>query len=240
MQVQAYVDEIKLELTGNLLELEIPDSTIMTIVNKALRETQRYIDTTKLMTIPFASCIDLSKSKVSSVSRVFRAEGYLADTSTNNLTGVSNVDPMQAMQWQMLTGAGNMYNLNDWVMNYASWNTLLQIRNTTSTDMSFKEDKSAKKLYINSANDKPAMVTIEYVPLYDSVEEIESDYWIDIIVRMSVALTKVALGRIRSRYKQSNALWEQDGETLLNEGNEELKELRETLRVNAQLCYPLD
>ena len=57
---------------------------------------------------------------------------------------------------------------------------------------------------------------------------------------MSVALTKVALGRIRSRYKQSNALWEQDGETLLNEGNEELKELRETLRVNAQLCYPLD
>ena len=83
---------------------------------------------------------------------------------------------MQAMQWQMLTGAGNMYNLNDWVMNYASWNTLLQIRNTTSTDMSFKEDKSVKKLYINSANDKPAMVTIEYVPLYDSVEEIESDY----------------------------------------------------------------
>ena len=29
-------------------------------------------------------------------------------------------------------------------------------------------------------------------------------------------------------------------ETLLQEGNEELKELRETLRVNSLLCFPKD
>lgn len=53
-------------------------------------------------------------------------------------------------------------------------------------------------------------------------------------------MTKIGLGRVRTRFKQTNALWEQDGETLLNEGNEELKELREVLRTNATLFYPLD
>lgn len=66
------------------------------------------------------------------------------------------------------------------------------------------------------------------------------DYWIDKIVQLATALTKVTLGRIRSRYTQSNALWTQDGETLLQEGNEELNTLREELRTNHQLVYPID
>ena len=96
-----------------------------------------------------------------------------------------------------------------------------------------------KKLYINTL-DRPDSITIEYVPRFVAVEEVTSDYWIDIIMRLSVALTKIGLGRIRSRYTQTNALWTMDGETLLNEGNEELKELREALRVASQLTYPID
>lgn len=238
MEMKAYLEEIKLELTGNLLELELPDSTLILVVKKALREVQRYIDTTQLMTIPYAPCIDLKGSKVSSVSRVFRAKGYLGEDASSAFY----TDPMYAMQWQILSGgsAGNMYNLNDWVLNYASWNTLLQLRNTTSTDMAFKQDHQAEKLYINSGFDKPEMVTIEYVPYFESVEEVKSDYWIDIIMRYSVALTKITLGRIRSRYVQSNALWTQDGDTLLQEGNAELNALRERLQVNSQMIYPLD
>jgi hypothetical protein len=57
---------------------------------------------------------------------------------------------------------------------------------------------------------------------------------------MCVGLTKVALGRIRTRFSQSNALWAQDGEKLLEEGNTELKDLREILRTNANLVYPID
>ena len=55
------------------------------------------------------------------------------------------------MQWQMLTGSGDIYNLNDWIMNYSAWK-VLQIRNTTSTDLSFKQDKQAEKLYISLTN----------------------------------------------------------------------------------------
>lgn len=57
---------------------------------------------------------------------------------------------------------------------------------------------------------------------------------------MSVALTKVVLGRIRTRFTQSGALWAQDGDKILEEGNTELKELREVLRSNSNLITPID
>ena len=53
MKMDAYVDEIKLALTGGVLELEVDDAVIQKIVNSALREVQRYICSTKLITIPF-------------------------------------------------------------------------------------------------------------------------------------------------------------------------------------------
>ena len=236
-----YVDEIKTQLTGGLIELEIDDDHIKKIVNTALREVQRYIDTTKIITVPFSPCIDIAKLeeekniKVSSVSRVFREQTY---SSANSSASFS--DPLYLSQIQMLAGnGGNIGLLNNYVGNYAAYNSLLQIKNTTSTDLMFKEDKADKKLYINVI-DLPASITIEYVPRFDVVEDVTSDYWIDIIMRLSVALTKIGLGRIRSRFKQTNALWEQDGDQLLNEGNEELTALRETLRVASQLTYPLD
>lgn len=238
MELREYISEIKLELTGGVLELELPDSTLCQVVNKALREVQRYITSTELMTIPFASCIDLSDSNVSVVTKIYRTEGYLGDTETGGVS--SAVDPMYAQTWMAFTNGGTMYNLNDYVLNYLSYNTLLQMRNTTTTDMAFKYDKQADKLYINSAMDRPVMVTIEYIPIIKDVSEVKSDYWQDIILRLSVALTKTILGKIRNRYKQTNALWTQDGDQMSEEGNKELADLRLKLETNAQLVYPLD
>ena len=118
--------------------------------------------------------------------------------------------------------------------------TLQQIRNTTSSDLAFRYDKSSNKLYINIATSKPESITIEYIPIYKDVSEIVSDYWIDIIVRLATAIAKVALGRIRTRYTQSNALWTQDGQQMLDEGNNELNDIREKLQASTQLCYPID
>ena len=101
-------------------------------------------------------------------------------------------------------------------------------------------DKSSNKLYINIATAKPQKITIEYIPVFEDVSEIKSDYWIDIIIRLATAIAKVTLGRIRSRYTQSNALWTQDGQTMLEEGNAELNDIREKLQASTQLCYPID
>ena len=57
---------------------------------------------------------------------------------------------------------------------------------------------------------------------------------------MSVAYAKQMLGRIRTRYTQSGALWTQDGDKLLEEGNNEASAIREELKKNSQLVLGID
>lgn len=241
MTLQDIIEEIKLELSGNLLEMEIEDSTIESVIKKAMRELERYWDETTLVTVPFSSCIDLAgspldlKEKANAVVNVYRTDGIGDSAGTDGLS-----DPIVAQQWLLFSNAGTMYNLNDYILNYASWASLLQVKNTMSTDMSFKEDRHNNKLYINNYMNVPKQITIEYIPKLTDVEAIKDDYWIDVLIKLSTALTKVILGRIRTRFSQSNALWGMDGEKLLEEGNTELRELREILRLNSNLIYPLD
>ncbi len=242
-----YIENIKLELgcygsdSNNeiFLQMELSDSQLGKVVDRALLEVQKYIDSTKLMTVPFARCINLEGTPVSSILRVYRAEG-LNGSAAESGGQTTVMDPMYVQTWMAFTNGGTMYNLNDYLLNYLSYSTLMQMRNTTSTDMAWKQDHTENKLYINDGFDAPKAVTIEYVPKYSDVNEIVSDYWIDILLRLSVALTKQILGRIRTRYKSSSNLWEQDGETLLSEATEELKDLREKLRVNSQIILPID
>lgn len=234
------VEELKLELTGQVLEMELDDSTLDLTINKALRELQRYWDETTLVTIPYASCINYAGTPLeesSSIVRVYRTVGVgNSEDASNSVT----MDPMYAQQWMVFSNAGTMYNLQDYVMNYASWSTLSQVRNTMSTDLAFREDKHACKLYINNNISSPGNITVEYIPKLRSVEDIKSDYWKDVLVRMSLDLVKIQIGRIRTKFTQSNALWTLDGDKLLEEGNTDLKELREILRANSNMVYPID
>jgi hypothetical protein len=240
LKLEEVLDEIKIELTGYILDMEINDETLVSVVKKALRELTRYWDESKMCTIPYAQCINLDgeffKEEVSSIVKVYRTEGI--GDSADGLSVMN--DPVQMAQFAIFSNGGTMYNLQDYVMNYASWMTMYQIKNTMSTDLTFKEDRHDNKLYISCGNSRPSMITIEYIPKLKSVEDIKSDYWIDILIKLCVAMTKVVLGRIRTRFTQSNALWTQDGERILDEGNTELKELREILRVNSNMAFLLD
>lgn len=240
MKLEDILSEIKLELTGYVLDMEINDETLVSVVKKSLRELERFWDETTMITVPFASCIDLDgdffKEHVSSIVKVYRTEG-IGDTSEG--LSVAN-DPIQMAQFAIFSNGGTMYNLNDYIMNYSSWMTMTKIRNTMATDLAFKEDRHNKKLYISKAMSTPNFITIEYIPKLQSVEDIQSDYWIDILIKYCVALTKIVLGRIRTRFSQSNALWTQDGDKILEEGNTELKELREILRLNSNMIYLID
>ena len=238
MTMQEVIAEIKLELTGYILDVEIDDTTIESVVKKSMRELERYWDETTLVTIPFSSCIDLAnseldlKEKVSTIVKVYHTD---AIGETTNMG-----DPAYMQQWMLFSNGGTMYNLNDYILNFSAWNTLLRIKNTMSTDLSFIEDKHNNKLYINHYLDTPSRITVEYIPKLTDIEAIKSEYWIDILIRMSTAMTKIVLGRIRTRFTQSNPLWTQDGEKLLEEGNSERKELLEILRTNSNLIYDID
>ena len=249
MKKQEYIDYIKLMVTGGRLKLEIPDETLGLYVDHAFQEIHRYLDETQFITVPFARTIDLTGSPVNSVIKVYRTEGYTGDNSEGITT--SDIDPMYAQTWMAFSSGGTMYNLSNYVLNYLSYNTLLQMKSTLSTELDFREilhdrgrdlknptDKHL--LYVNSSYDTPTSITIEFVPNYTSVEQLTSTYWIDILKKLSLALVKIALGRIRSKYSLTNASWTVDGATLLQEGNEELKELREILRTNSVYMYPKD
>lgn len=238
MDMSAYIDELKLALSGNLLDLELDDSVFVSVINSSLREVQRYIGTTALITVPYSSCIDCKPYKISSVYNIFRASGYLSGDDGQGASSIQ--DPMYVAQWQMLSGNGGIFGINKFSTNYAVWNSALQIRNTISTDLSYRYDKPSEKLYINCAFDIPTAITIEYIPRFDDVNQITSDYWIDIIQRMSIAKAKMALGRVRTRFNSPNAPWQQDGETILAEGREELTELRTYLQENSMLSQAFD
>lgn len=236
MEITGYREELKLKLTGNVLELELDDATLDSLINSSLREVQRYIDTTKLITIPYEPCIDMKEHHVNAVTHVYRSQGYGVGESE---AGNQSYDPMYMGMWQMMSGNGNLYNINDWTYNYAAWNTALQTRNTLSTDMFFRYDKTDDKLYINCGFDHPEKVTVEFVPRFDDVSQVKSDFWIDMIVNVALAQAKITVGRIRSRFTQSNALWEQDT-NILQEGLDELADLRDRMKSQTMLQYPID
>jgi hypothetical protein len=113
--------------------MEIEDATIKQVVNKALRELERYWDETTLITVPFASCIDLEGFNSSSIVKVYRTSGLGGAEG-----GTGMIDPAYAQQWMIFSNAGTMYNIQDYALNYAAWSTLNQVKNTISTDMAFK------------------------------------------------------------------------------------------------------
>ena len=131
-------EEIRLKLTGDLLELELDDDTIDQVIMSAIRELQRYITVTRLVTVPFERCIDLKEIDcINNVVAIYRTNELGGTTTANS----SSYDPMQVAQWQLIAGMGNLSHFQDAVYNYASWTTLQQLRNTTSTDLAFKYDK---------------------------------------------------------------------------------------------------
>jgi len=241
MELKEYVEQIKFQLTGGILESELKDSDIEKIVMFSLKELNRYYDSTALVMADAASCIDLislqenNNIKISSISNVYRSEA----SGVSSGDGATTSDPMFIAQWNF---ANNYYgyNSNNWALNYAAYNTMQQISSTFSTDLDFKEDQAGGKLYINFSNGMPSKVTIEYVPKLESVEEVKGEYWTDILLRLSLAHTKITLGRIRTRYTLNDAIWGQDGETLLTEGNTDLTALRERLQTQANFTYPCD
>lgn len=83
-------------------------------------------------------------------------------------------------------------------------------------------------------------MSIEYVPRLTDVSEVQGEYWEDILMRLSLAHVKIALGRVRTRFTQDGAIWRGDGDTILAEGQNELTALRDRLRDHADMVLPID
>ena len=234
MNLTELIEYTKFQLTGDVLELEISDESIARIINNALKELQRYTNEFRLIEKDYNNCIDLSDLDYYAVANVYRTKSIANIQDTKE-----PIDPIYLQFWTSF-GLGMTYNLNQYLLNYASYSELEQIRNTLSTDLYFKEDKASKKLYINISSGNPGKVVIEYIPIYKDVEDVKDEYWLDYLKRLSVAYTKQILGRLRTYAKQSNSLLTLDGDVILAEGNKELDELRQELEANNDYFWPVD
>lgn len=227
MKMKKYVDEILLKLGGGVVKIELEDNRIVKkIVQSAFRELQRYINVVKYETVPYQQCIDLSKLKVHTVTQVLRA------TAMAN----GNYEMADALYLSMSSFQGS---LND-MSAYRTYLLTRQIKNTLKTDLAFRWDELTKKLYVSASYPQPEAITVVYVPKFDSVEELDSPYWEDMLMRLSLAHCKETLGRIRGKYRLENALYNLDADQLLEEGRAELQEIREHLQANSDLILPID
>ena len=106
------------------------------------------------------------------------------------------------------------------------------IKNSISTDLQFMYDEQNKLLYVSANTPYPVYITLTYIADYDDPSELKTSYWQDWMRRLAIAHFKVFVGQKRSKMKIQNSPVQLNGEELLQEGLNELKEIREYLAQN--------
>ena len=236
MELKDYVQKMKNHITGyGVLQSELTDEAYSTIVTDALRELNNYYNVTEFMDVDGSQCIDLTNyPQINDVIAVHRTSA-IGQGQGNSSATISDPSYMSFMQMY------NPYALNpNQTYRMTTYVESQKLMNTFSTDLSFYVDQRNKKLYINYSQGVPSKITIEYIPKLNDPSDVLSQHWQDVLYRLSLADAKAAVGRIRTRYVQTGALYTDDGDTILNEGITEGEAIRTQLKANADLVLPLD
>jgi len=230
MTMEEIVDQVSFML-GLSTSKNVEGVQIEQAVTIAFRELKRYIKTPVEKTVPFSTRLDLVALGIDTVNVLY----VQAAQPRIGLT-MSSIDSGNVFQVAAAVNAystiGNTSSINiDPIMTEMA---MAQVRNTLSTDFQWKYDVHNQVVYCAHRDPKPATVTIRYVPNYKDVSEIQNNTWIDYLIRLSEAYTKLALGRARSKYTVEGSNVTLDGEILLNEANEQLAKIREELEAKKQ------
>lgn len=230
-----YCDYIKSMMGGAIVDLEL-ESELPKFVDIAFLKIKRHIGTTKYMTLPLSESIDLSDMNVYNVVSCFRSKPII-----NGTTNPSNLDS-DALLFN--PGWFNFYNnllgltATDSVAITLMTSQVINQATGHSSDIDFDFDDGI--LYIDTDNVGSQDITIEYIPDYQDVSEITEVFWQNYILYYALALTKIATGRARSKYKTNNLPYELDGDALISEGTQELETLNNKLEELDDIDYFLD
>lgn len=225
--MKMYIDNILLECTGDVVNSELNREQLKNIVNRAFSEMKHYIADTRTITVPYSEVIDTSKLgvKISAIQYLMRGQ-----SATKYL-------PMQDVMFYYTNNIkGTGYDVED----YARALMVQQNIAALSTDLDFYYDKPNQKLFVTCNIVKPTTLTLEYIPEYDSVDDITESYWQNLLKRFSVAFAKQIYGRIRSKYTLNSSQYTVDGPTMLAEGNQELETIRNLLEENNDTLFVID
>lgn len=224
--LESVIKQVRLQLgvtDAMKIRLELNEKDLTTVVDSSLRELTTFMDTPKIQTVLYEDAIDIKKYKIASVLNVLRAE-----PAAGAMQGVS-LDPFY------LSSAGVGVTQPGGIQTHGILQTQIQYairsmaQNTIQQDLDFLVDKYNQKLYVTYSGIRPNQVTIIFKPVVESVEDLPSDYWVTYLIRLSVAHSKVIIGRIRSKYSVQNSPFSV-GIDILQEGITELQQIRDELR----------
>lgn len=224
LSLEEYVRYVNVQLGSPTITVEIEDQ-VHEVVKYAFDELKHYITDVSTMTLPFSNKIDLSGKKVSSIVYIMRGK------NTNGPGGFQDVMYIYSRQ-----SALNTYTLTD----YARSLMANQNKAALATDLDFHYDKREEMLYVYANQALPTTITIVYIPEYESVEDIIEPFWQNLLKRLSLAMTKEILGRIRGKYTLNSATYNLDADKMLAEAQTELAEIRAYLNENSDMLLPID
>ena len=219
-----YVEYINKILGASMVNIELAND-IPFFVDCAFKEIKNHITDIQTMTLPYSEVIDLTGKKVANVVYLMRGR------NTTGPGGFQDVMYIYSRQ-----SALNTYTLTD----YARYLLVQQNKSMLGTDLDFHFDKRNEKLYVYAQQALPTNITLVYTPDYDEVDEITEPFWQDLIRRLALAMVKEAIGRVRSKYDLGSSTYKLDGDKLLAEAQQEEAEIREYLRNNTDMLFPLD
>lgn len=225
MTMEEIVTQVSFEL-GLPTSKNVEKQQIEQAVLVAFRELKRYMKTPVDKTVPYARRIDLKAQNIDTLNVLYVYASYPRIGLTMGTLDSGNVFQVAAAV-NVYSAIGNTSSINiDPIMTEMA---MAQVRNTISTDFQWKFDIDNQVIYCAHRDPKPTAVTIRYVPNYRDVSEIKSMEWIDYLIRLSEAHMKKSLGRSRSKYTIEGSNVTLDGQTLLDEANNELTQIREEL-----------
>lgn len=202
MNLQDIVDDIKLQLGGSVLRLELSDEDIARLIRKAYRKMKPYIAEEKYITKIYTPSIDLRKDGVYEVIRCFRTTQSVL--TGNRLFDFETIDLRRDNIRKYILGS---YPVVDDSVNFKFIDGFLYLDN----NIAFQGKVTAQ-----------CLVT-------PTLDELEDERAVDWIQSYALALCKEATGRIRSKFKSANIPIELDGDTLLGEAQVERQALESDL-----------
>lgn len=219
-----YLDYIRHGLGAPVIKLEV-EQFLTELLLQAFEEMKHYITDKCALSLPFQNQINMSQYKVASVEDVWRGQNNVSPVTYSGLG-----------YYKMIPGQG----MSGMVSDYAN---ALRIRSnlaTISTDMDFFYEKPTQRLYVYANQSPPSTITIIYQPEYETPEDIWEPYWQDQLKQMALSWARISIGEIRSKYTRSGALWNINGESILQRGLADLATQRQYLRANRNLSASLD
>lgn len=219
--------------------LEFLDEDLHDYVNIAFSEVKPYINVKARATLPFINdtAIDLKKFnlKVKTITKVRRgsAQGYLNSPAMNFENTTDGTYPDINLFSLGYTGGYYAYGYN---INIDPWSTeklMIKGINETSEDGHYIFDYERQLLFVHFNPKIPNSVTIDFTPEFNTIEDVYDDYWVMLLQKYALGVTKKALSQYRGKYSRvDGAPFELDYNRLQREGEEELNKLNEILEEN--------